>query len=275
MIEATGGDPRVGADLQGFSTLIALHCFKAHMLAALGRLREAEEARSKGRTLLAQIDDPVTDGMLWQAAVTLAVFRGDGPAAVQGGLRAVEAAERTTNTFQRVTALMSLVSAHVANTDWEAARAVDTEWQALDKGSSFTGLFLFQARARLFLGLGQNEDALRTTDEVLRRTEGLATSGHEASGRLIRAQALLRLHGAAARAAMEAEIQRAVAMVDDGSFVMYRPRVHEIRAELAHFLGDDAARARELREAQRLYTEMGATGHVARLAKELGGEVVA
>ena len=35
------------------------------------------------------------------------------------------------------------------------------------------------------------------------------------------------------------------------------------------FAGDDATQERELREAHRLYTEMGATGHAERLAREL------
>ncbi len=39
-------------------------------------------------------------------------------------------------------------------------------------------------------------------------------------------------------------------------------------AELEHLRGDDAARTRELREALRLYTEMGATGHAERVARE-------
>ena len=48
------------------------------------------------------------------------------------------------------------------------------------------------------------------------------------------------------------------------------PQVHEERAELARLRGDDATRERELREAHRLYTEMGATGHAERLAQKLG-----
>ena len=50
---------------------------------------------------------------------------------------------------------------------------------------------------------------------------------------------------------------------------MYRPQVCEERAELARLRGDEAARARELREALRLYTESGAAGHAERLAREL------
>ena len=40
-------------------------------------------------------------------------------------------------------------------------------------------------------------------------------------------------------------------------------------AEAARALGDDTARARELREAHRLFVEMGATGRAERLAREL------
>jgi len=41
---------------------------------------------------------------------------------------------------------------------------------------------------------------------------------------------------------------------------------HEISAELAHLRGDEATRERELREAHRLFVEMGATGHAERIA---------
>ena len=47
------------------------------------------------------------------------------------------------------------------------------------------------------------------------------------------------------------------------------PLLHEARAELERACGDAAAAERELREAQRLYAEMGATGHAERLAREL------
>jgi hypothetical protein len=42
------------------------------------------------------------------------------------------------------------------------------------------------------------------------------------------------------------------------------------RAELSRLRGDGGASERDLREAHRLFTEMGATGHAERLARELG-----
>ena len=50
----------------------------------------------------------------------------------------------------------------------------------------------------------------------------------------------------------------------------FEAQIHEVSAELAALPGDAADRERELREAHRLYTEMGATGHAERLLGELG-----
>ncbi len=47
------------------------------------------------------------------------------------------------------------------------------------------------------------------------------------------------------------------------------PQILEHRAELARLLGDEAGYQRELRQAQRLFVEMGATGHARRVAAQL------
>ncbi len=49
----------------------------------------------------------------------------------------------------------------------------------------------------------------------------------------------------------------------------FEAQIHEVSAELGALLGDDPGREHELREAHRLYAEMGATGHAERLAQEL------
>ncbi len=67
-------------------------------------------------------------------------------------------------------------------------------------------------------------------------------------------------------------LARAVELIEELGARVYRPQVCEERAELARLRGDEAARDRELREAHRLFTEMGATGHAERLARELGLE---
>jgi hypothetical protein len=49
----------------------------------------------------------------------------------------------------------------------------------------------------------------------------------------------------------------------------YVPLIHVERAELARLLGDEAAYQRELREAHRLFVEMGATGHAEGVSRQL------
>lgn len=50
---------------------------------------------------------------------------------------------------------------------------------------------------------------------------------------------------------------------------MLVPAIHEAAAVLADTLGDSKQQQAELREAQRLYQEMGATGHAERLGRAL------
>ena len=59
------------------------------------------------------------------------------------------------------------------------------------------------------------------------------------------------------------------ALIESTGARVYMPHVHETRARLAHGAGDEAAFERELRQAQRLFAKMGATGHAERVAREL------
>jgi hypothetical protein len=79
-----------------------------------------------------------------------------------------------------------------------------------------------------------------------------------------------RAEGVIARPAIEAALARALTLVRETCARGFEPHVHLERAELARLLGDDAARQRELREAHRLFIEMGATIRATEIAKELG-----
>ena len=66
----------------------------------------------------------------------------------------------------------------------------------------------------------------------------------------------------------------AVAMAEErihrSGAVLFQPRIHEQRAALARLTGDERAWEQALREAHRLFTEMGATARAAQVARELG-----
>jgi hypothetical protein len=89
-------------------------------------------------------------------------------------------------------------------------------------------------------------------------------------GPLLLARIVTRARGTTARAEVEQLLEESVAYIEESGTRAWDPLLHETRAELGRACGDTPAAGRELREAQRLYAEMGATGHAERLARELG-----
>jgi hypothetical protein len=75
--------------------------------------------------------------------------------------------------------------------------------------------------------------------------------------------------GAAARSDVEAALAGTEAHVEESGERVHQPFIHLARAELAAALRDAAGRQRELREARRLFAEMGATLRAEQLAREL------
>jgi tetratricopeptide (TPR) repeat protein len=120
-----------------------------------------------------------------------------------------------------------------------------------------------------YLGLGDLERALALVAEGV---EIAQTRGHRSSethASLALARVLLGSVGPAARAKIEAALARALELARETGAKAFEPLVHVERAELARLTGDEAGCERVLREAHRLFTEMGATRHAERLAREL------
>ena len=84
-----------------------------------------------------------------------------------------------------------------------------------------------------------------------------------------RARAILHARGAFAATEIEAALSDATELIEATNHRLFEPRICLVRAELAAAQGDKAAREGHLREAHRLYTEMGATGHAERVGREL------
>jgi hypothetical protein len=114
--------------------------------------------------------------------------------------------------------------------------------------------------------------AIEVAQEVVRWVDDGCLGPHQAAAAsLTIARALLRRDGAAAAAEAERHLARADAFGRERSGRWrYMPELSEVRAELARALGHMHESQHHLRDAHRLYVAMGATGHAARLAKELG-----
>jgi len=91
---------------------------------------------------------------------------------------------------------------------------------------------------------------------------------YEIRALLARAHVLTATEGAPARSRIEADLGDAAALIEATEARVFTPQVHVERAALARILGDEATRQRELREAHRLFTEMGATVRAEQVAQE-------
>ncbi len=269
LIELAGGDVLLGAEMIGYSPLLMLHAQRMSTLVHLGRLREAEDARQRTRTLLERNPDPAVESVLHSSSVALAEAVGDDDRALREALRADELAEAIAFLAVRRLAKAWLFDALVSRGDHGAAQQVLSEIRTRFGEESADRL---ASMARLHLGLGDAGRALREATAALERMAREHVRRGEPRTRITRALACLRARGAAARAEIEDDFARIAELIDSGGAELYRPPLHEARAELARALGDEAGHARELREAHRLYAEMGADAHAQRLAKELEAE---
>jgi tetratricopeptide (TPR) repeat protein len=271
-LRQTREEPMLGSEIRGFSPHIFLLWIRAAMLIGTGELAEGEASLDRAVELAREYDE--VENLVWALGVLplLAAIKGRANGTPEHARRAVEIAEETGSTFSRVSAYMSLGNAHLLTGEWSEAAAASE--RALDIARETRAGLLAEASvlanlARAYLGLGNHHRARAAADEAVSVGRRRGTRSFERNAHLVRARVLLEAEGAAAREEVEAALGEALILIGETGEKASIPLIHEERARLAHLAGDDATRLGELREAHRLYTEMGATGHAERLAKEL------
>jgi hypothetical protein len=91
----------------------------------------------------------------------------------------------------------------------------------------------------------------------------------EVRAQLALARVLRAVEGADASTDIAAALDRALTLVQSTAARSYEPQISVERARLAALQSDASGAQQWLREAHRLFTEMGASGHAERLAKEI------
>jgi hypothetical protein len=124
--------------------------------------------------------------------------------------------------------------------------------------------------AEVYLQLGDRGRAGALAEEAMGVAQGTGTTVVEQSSLLSLARVQLQREGAEAQDTAATVIERGLALADQTGLVVLIPQFLVERAALARLRGDEVDAQRDLREAYRLFVEMGATGHAARLATELG-----
>jgi adenylate cyclase len=242
--------------------------WRARALAYLGRMEEARRG-------IADLIDGVRDrNETLRNALSLASeldwLAGDRASALSRAQLHLEVAERVGAAPGRAAACSRLGAAHVLR--GESREAIEVLEQALvlaRRGGRQHEGFVLTHLALARLGSGDLGKARETALEAVALTSARGHKLFESQARIALARVLMQSDGAAARSAIAAELDSAGALIDETGARALSPLVYEERARLARLLDDEPGFERGLREAQRLFVELGATGHAERLAREL------
>ena len=269
-----GGDPEVGADPGsgfGFSPYGTVLVYRAVALAWFGRLGEATATAGRAIEIARRRQD--AEGPWGHQAGELACeLAGDIEGALGHGREAVEAAA-TASWGMRMSALAVLGRAHLLAEDWPHAVEAMTGALAIMRERRVLLVFeswILPVLAEAYLGAGDPSKARETADLALARARQHHTRAFEIAALLAWARVHRATDGADGAAGIEAALRDAMALVQATGARACAPFIHVERAALAHLLGDEATRQGELREAHRLFTEMGATARAEQVARELG-----
>jgi hypothetical protein len=172
----------------------------------------------------------------------------------------------------RITAYRSLGIANVLNGAWHEALEVLSTALTIGRERRLSiiegGVLATMAAAHL--GLGDCARALTLAEEAICFTRRFGSRVWQFSALLTRIRALREAQGLQATREIVAALAEADAWLEMTGAKSYEPFVHIERAELARLTGDGAARERELREAHRLFTEMGVPMRAGEVARRLG-----
>jgi tetratricopeptide (TPR) repeat protein len=277
MPEVLAGDLQLGLDIAGFSVLAWSWHTRSVYSAHRGRLDDARACQREAERLARAGD--VGEALVWIRGNPALIGRvaGERDEAVLEEIRrsafeGLELAEQIGSSYSRVYSHLWVGGAQALHGEWDdAVRACEAALQMSNEhqtGLELESEILYElAEARL--GAGDLPAAQAAAEEGIRLAQERGQLHFEALNHLARARVLRSARGTDARDEIERTLDRALALVEETNGRSIEPQLLEERARLADLLGDGAARERGLREARRLYTEMGATGHAARLAEEL------
>jgi len=266
-------DPTAGRDLFGFSIPLNLVQFRILVLAPMGRLREAERELGRAVELAGRHGDFQVLAWLCATGVVCAGFSGDGPRALEYGRRGTELAEKVGDAATRANSYAILGYAHLLNEKWAEAIALLEGALALARDRAvglFWEPFTLAVLAEAHLGSGEVGRAWQVADEAVARARQIGARVDEIQAELALARVLRHTEAATATSVIEEALRRASALIEETGARGYAPLVHVERAALARLTGDEATRQRELREAHRLFAEMGAPIRAEQVARELG-----
>jgi class 3 adenylate cyclase len=270
VLELLGQEPSgdfVGID--AFSILNFALFHKAFLLMWAGRPGEAVGFFERSLQAARERDEMTVIHMQCWGGAAFEELTGTPRQALARSREAVERAERSGAIFNETVALLYLGWAQLLHGQVGDALASLQRVDQLqrERGIASVKLNLGQALlAEAHLAAG---DAAQARSVANRCTAERGTWVFELRAHLARSRVLRSLDGTQARTDIEASLARAEILLEKSGARAFAPFIVEERARLCAVLGDVSGAARHLREAQRLFAELGATGHAERVAKEI------
>ncbi len=248
-LSALPEDPAFGT-LLGYSPYLNLMQLRANLLAYAGRWPEATGGFER---MIAAARAHRSQGLVASASSDYgwwAALFGDAPTALAQGRRGLEIAEKLGNRLTQVYACNALGVAELTG-----------EEAALQTLAHLAEAYLAEGDAARARELAENAVSEACRHRVL---------AAECFARLVQARVLLSSEGLAGGAGAASALERALALVEETGARCYAAFVRVERARLARLSGDEAGYEHEMRLAQRLFTEMGATARAEEVARKVG-----
>ena len=253
-------------EAEGWGAGLGLRHTRAYSLAELGDLERAlgdfseqvEEARERGDLF------GLVPCLLGRAETRLSL--GDVARARADVVEAREAAQK--GHYDAEARWAAFVLARVYIQQGACAEAISTiEISETPSGMNEAPVqaLLAEAHARI----GEHDEALQlagTARDAVQSTDGIYKLPQV---ELAFARVLLETRNAGRESEISAALTRAQEAAEAMEALPWQAQIAEEWSRLARIRGSEAARERSLREAHRLYSAMGATGHAERLVREL------
>jgi tetratricopeptide (TPR) repeat protein len=273
LIDSSRDDVMLGRSLLGFSPHIWNVMFRgAVLLPLMGRIEEGATELERALHLAREHDEVETAGWARGAYAWIAWLTLDGENGVRRAREGLEAANRIGSSFSRVVAYTQLARSALAVADWEqtAMAASEALKIARETGAGLTteGAML-ELLAEAQLGRGELNLARSTSEEAVASSRRRRTRFAELFSHLALARALLGATDAVSAEVGAKSLERALALVEETGAAALEPFVRVELAKLARLRGDGEGHKRELHEAERLFTVIGAPRRAAELAAEL------
>jgi tetratricopeptide (TPR) repeat protein len=267
-IALSKAEPKVVEEVFGYPVHWMLVSWRGLALGLAGRLQEGTQD-IEGAIAIGQQDQPVVAVSAYNIYLWLADLLNNAATAMAHARHCAQLAAEMG--VMEVFSELNLGIAHSLSGDCEEAIHVLNRGLATCRARRsylFTEPIYLNALSRAYLAQGDYRLARATAEEAVTLAGDRGWYGVDAY--LSLARSILRAQGSDARRGAESALAAAERRIESSGAGSRRAYLHELRAQLARTLGRQAECEHQLSEAHRLFTEMNATGHAERLAKELG-----